>query len=241
MITVDNTLYVLAGIEGKLFVTNGTAILQTAKIPSTIMNIDGGKFLTTYPGAIISHQGKIFFGVGSGNSINGSGVYSFTKGVENGLVLENIISTGGDGSTTAVEIGALLSTNRDIFLVGWRDDTTYGIDKINNSARYTSYAAFIKSPLYLVGSSLINRSFNTIEVQLDKPLTTGQGVRVGYVKNLTDAFTTIFTFDFVTFAGLSSYTTDALIADAEFVQIKVELTTGAASNTSPELRRITLI
>jgi hypothetical protein len=240
MITVNNVIYALAGIEGKLFVTNGTSVAQVAEIPNTISNVDNAKSMTLWPGSIINHKGKIYFGVGTTSTLSGMGVYSFTPGKENGLALENIISTGNDGTSNSLEVTSLCQVNRKTYLAGWQDNSTYGIDKINNTHRYTSYAAFVESPFFSVGTDQFKRTFNEIEFQLDKPLVSGQGIKLKYRTNLNASYTDIGTYDFSTYSGIQSKVVPPNIVDAQFVQIKAELTTGASSATSPELRRIIL-
>jgi hypothetical protein len=68
----------------------------------------------------------------------------------------------------------------------------------------------------------------------------GQGIKLKYRTNLNASYTDIGTYDFSTYSGIQSKVVPPNIVDAQFVQIKAELTTGASSATSPELRRIIL-
>lgn len=240
MLNVGNLLYILAGIEGKIFVSNGVQTSEIAKIPPSIADLAGGKFIYGSPGAIMNHQGRVHFGISGGGSIPGMGVWSLrANGKDNVLQYENVISTGSDGTTNQLRVGALLAINRDVFLIGWNDNTTYGIDKISQTLKYTSYAGYFDSALYQVGTPTNKRSFTQLDIQLARPLTTGQGIKISYRTNLTSSFTLVATLDFATQAGVSSYQFPAQILEAEFVQLRCEMTTGA-SNTTPELRYITL-
>jgi hypothetical protein len=241
MVTVNSILYIVAGISGKIFSCNGVQASLIAQIPEYITNLEGGVFLTPYPGAIMHHKGRIFFGIS--NATGGNGVWSLlptSKG--NILTYENMISTGTMGATYPV-VGALLSTTREVFIIGWRDSSTYGIDMNFGSAydRYNTYGGYVESPLYNVGTPLVKKQFTQIEFQLAKPLVTGQGVKLKYRTNLTDSFTTIGTYDFATIGGVSSHNTEPAIPDCEFVQIRAELQRGtSATTTSPELLSVTL-
>jgi hypothetical protein len=231
MLSLNNRLYIQAGIEGKIFESDSTSFIEISKIPNYVNNLDGGAFIFTNPGAMIYHRGKIFFGV-SGCSTNG-GVYSLYPSTgKNVLQLENLISTGTD---TGV-MGALLSTNRDIYLNGWKQGSTYGIDKMDNQHKYTF--GFIDSPLYEVGESLGNRTFQQMENYFTKLLVSGQGINIKYRKNLSDSFTTLGSYTFSTEGGVLSFNKSAsVITSSVFIQFRIELTNGT-SNLSPELKRL---
>jgi len=128
LLNINSVLYILAGIRGSVYSSNGVQANIIAQIPSSISDLSGGKYLETYPAALISYKGKIFFGVSSGGSattIGGVGIYSLLQTSRgNILTNEHIISTGNDGSTTTVQIGALLAISQDELLVGWRNGNT---------------------------------------------------------------------------------------------------------------------
>lgn len=241
MLNIQNALYILAGIEGRLFLSNGAAAQVIAQLPNYVANIEGGKYIETYPGALVSYKGRPFFGMSSGGSattIGGMGVYSVqqtSKG--NIMVMEHPISTGNDGSASIVKIGSLLPITRDTILVGWKDGSAFGIDKTNTANRLTSYVAKIDSPLYMVGTTLNKRTFTEGEFQLAKPLASGEGIKIEQRINLTDAFAVIGTYDFATLGAVTSHQFIPGIADAEVVQIRVRPT---GSTTTPELKSVTL-
>lgn len=122
MINTGNILTVLAGIEGKVYRSDGANAYAVGQLPQ---DIAGGKYFEYYPGAIMNYKGKVFFGVSwSASAIPGMGVYSL-KSTSKGsiLALEHLPSTLNDGSTNAMVISALLPVTHDTFLMGWRDDT----------------------------------------------------------------------------------------------------------------------
>jgi hypothetical protein len=160
---------------------------------------------------------------------------------EASLTVENTISTGNVGAAGGVSIGGLCSVANDYYLLGWKDGSTYGIDRVGaNGHRYTSYTAYFDSALYHVGIPNALRTFNEIEFQLAQPLASGQGIKLSYRTDNTSAFTEIGTFDFATYTAIQGKSVPANIPAAQYVQIRVALTTGASSSTSPELRSVTL-
>lgn len=248
MITVNSILYILAGIEGKIFSSNGVQTSLIAQIPISVANIEGGNYIRFYPGSICVYKGRIFFGVGkdfTDVTIGGIGVWSLlptSKG--NILTFEHQISTGNSGLDGRVEVEALCPLRRDYLLIGWEDigNTAQGIDAVSQTSRYTSYAAYFESPMYPVGTNLHPRPFQEIEFQLARPLRTNEGIKVDYRVNITDDFTNLGTYDYSTFGAILSKNfvlsrPVEKIPACEQIQLKIYLT---GTTTSPELKNIIL-
>lgn len=236
MININNTVYVCAGIIGNFYTTNGSSTQLAFKVPINIEDTEYGTWINPYPNAIMLHKGALYFGLSTGGgNLDPLAIYSYKNGV---LTIENTISTGADGSTGIVQIGSLLSVGNEAYIIGWQSASTYGIDTVavDNGNRVTSYGAYFESQMFRVGSNLKERTFTTIDFSLGKPLSSGQGVRISYRKNIEDSYTVIGTFDYATLGAVISHNSPAYIADAEWVQIKCELTTTNA--TTPELVEI---
>lgn len=237
MLTVGNNVYIQAGIKNFIYVTNGF-VVQEVK-PMRHLNFASGDYAVSYPAAMIFHQGRVLFGTANGNgNPYPMGVFSIRNGA---LVMENTISTGNVGSSTDVKIGSLFSLDGDTYLIGWGDGATFGIDKVGISLYKTSsYGAYVDSKLYPVGSAGQLKTFTIVELELATPLTTGQGVKVSYRKNNTASFTALATFDYATYEGEISFTAAAPIVDASQIQIRIELTTGSSSSTTPQVLSVRL-
>lgn len=238
LLSDSGMLYIQAGTQGTVFVLTGSAAAPLKELKNVSVLL--GETLVQYPCAIMKHRGKICFGLSlPAGTPGGIGVYSIDK--KGALVLERTVSTGGDGSSAALEIGSLLSISDNIFLMGWRDSSTYGIDGVErNYYRSTSYGAKVDSALYVVGGPTRKASFSELEILLTAPLSTGQGVRIKYRDDLTSSFTTIGTFDFATYGAVESLRADASIADVEKIQLRIELTTASSSTGTPALLSVTL-
>lgn len=243
MITVGNRLYILAGISGKLFISDGVSVQMLTKVSTYAVAVGESNALSllTYPQSIMHHRGKIFFGIGidSNSGINNLGIWSWdiTNKV---LQMENIVSTLNDGTSNNLLIAGMYSLGVEAFLYGFRDGSTYGIDKKDDTNFYTGtqpYPGIIESPLYQVGESLRNRTFSQCEVYFTKPLKTGQGIQILYRTNLTSGYVLLATIDFATYGAIQSQNIPAaVITNAVFLQIKINMT-GDGSN-SPELKRV---
>ena len=247
LITVKNTLYIFAGITGAIYASNGYSYIKVAQIPDYVAPIATGGGYEYYPGSVINHKGRIFFGIGNGVATVGV----FSLNLETGTIcVENLISTGRDGSLSTIEIGALFSTGYVNYLIGWKDSytTSYGIDSMSGD-KYTSFSAYVESPLYKVGTTKRPTSITEIEVNLAIPLATGEGVKLKYRRSLTGTWTTIKEYlysgtgdsDTKIVGEVSSFNDTHTINDIVNIQLRVELTTGSASSTTPELLSVSLI
>uniref|UniRef100_A0A6H1ZQT0 Uncharacterized protein n=1 Tax=viral metagenome TaxID=1070528 RepID=A0A6H1ZQT0_9ZZZZ len=241
LLTEGNIAYVLAGIEGIIYKTNGVSAWPVAQIPSSVCDISNTKYLEFYPGAFINYKGRPFFGVSSQN-VAGMGVWSLME-TSKGTILnhEHSISTLTDGGTNPLIIGALLGITRDTLLVGWRDNVTYGIDKTNPAsfAYGTDYSGYFESALYWVGGEITPRTFEQLEFFLAKELAATEGVKIDYRVNLTDSFTEIDTYTTTEMGtSQSSHEDEAAIPSCQMVQIKVSLK--GTSTTTPSFRLLTL-
>lgn len=243
MINIGGALYVLAGIDGRIYKSNGVQAWPIGEIPLSVADISGGKYLEPYPGAIMNFKGRLFFGIGS-QSTDGMGIYSLLETSDGNILnLEHFISTETTGGANPLIIGALLGITRDRFVVGWRDNTTYGIDRLSTTSYLytTSYSGYFESPLYQVGTYLNKRKFNQMEFYLAKELATSEGIQIKYRINLTDNWTTVGTYTTANIgSGKTSYHTQQInIPECEQLQLRVELL--GTSTTTPEFRSLTLL
>lgn len=240
MINILENLYVLAGIGGTVYRSDGVNAVVIAQLPQ---DLSGGKYIEFYPGSIASYKKKLFFGVGQGGStaIPEMGVYSVEQtGRGSVLNLEHTISTLNDGSVNPLKVTALLPISRDTISVAWRDNSSYGIDLASNTsyAYTTDYSGYFTSPIYKVGSIKNLRTFEEIEFELAKKLVTGQGIKLQYRTNTTDSFSDIGTFEFSTLGGVVSHWAIPKIPACEMVQIRCMLK--GSSTTTPQLKNIIL-
>jgi len=225
MISVNNRLYVVAGSQPKVFISDGTNVVKLRKIPDSVIDLESspGTFVTLYPGAIVNHMGRVFFGVSSGtlsSRINGLGVYSI--GEDKVLTCEHQISTGTTAATNNLIIGSLLSNGISLF-IGWRDNTDYGIDRVSSS-RYGDYAAYLQSAFFTVGFPQVKKKLTQYEVALAKPLAnSNDGVRVKYRTNLSAAFTTLDTLDYDTYGAYQAINRPFTKSAITHLQVRVEL------------------
>lgn len=247
MKNIGNSLVVLAGTTGTIYRCDGSNAYIIGKLP---IDLSGGKYIEFYPGALTYYKNKIFFGVGHtaltvgsvATTIAGMGVYSLNQTGQGSILnYEHFSSAETDGSAAAVKYSALLPLSDETLLVGWRSNTTYGVD-LTNSASYaytTNYTgAYFDSPLYVVGTNLNLRAFTQLEFQLAKELATGEGIQVKFRVNLTDSWTTIGTYTYAILGAVTSHNTSVNIPACEMLQIRCEFL--GTSTTTPQFKSLTL-
>jgi hypothetical protein len=232
MFSDNNKLYVVAGIKGNLYVTDSTNYYLLKKL-SWNADRPPSAFCQFYPNAIgMNNNGNLLIGSSTyadpyagGDTASKHGIYEVElKSGQYNSVLKTIPNNGDTGASSALYIGCINSGANDTTVFGWQSGSTYGLDTTDTTV-YTSYTAVIESSLYQVGTRLNRHSpYQNLEFTLQKPLITGQAIRISYRVNGASSYTTIGTFDYATLGGVISHNTKALIDDAETLQIKIELT-----------------
>jgi hypothetical protein len=236
MTVENNLLYIVAGREGTVYVSNGTSVEKLRSLPRHVTGVTNNKYLDFLPKAITSHKGRIYFGVSSGTSsatLNGIGVWSVDRrGV---LIFEDKMTSGfTDGNAT--KIGALFATGTDRYLFSWKDSVNKGVNYISDTNHYTSYSGYFISPLFEVGTPHIKKTFRELDIVLEKPLAANEAVRVSYRPDRTAAFNTPKVFDYATYSNKQFAGITFPAADLVTFQVKVELTGTTTTPVIKELR-----
>jgi hypothetical protein len=78
-------------------------------------------------------------------------------------------------------------------------------------------------------------------IQLTEELGEGEGIKVSYRTNLTDAYAELAIFDYDTQGAVSSHTFPASDVSGYILQIKIELKTGSAPSSYTKLKNISFI
>lgn len=241
--TVNNVAYFSAGRRGNIYATVGSSAVLFKQFPESILNFPSS--ITYEIRSMIIHHNKLLFSLaGVGSAI--SGVYAIDLETR-ALTLEYSVSLG---TYVSSYIPCMYLDGQTLY-IGWNSGSTYRVDRTyvanGDFYKYTSYAAYLESPMFEVGTDTGKRSFKSIEFVLARPLATGQGITLAYRTGTNASYTTIknpaggTVFDYSTYGAIQSfYCKSPGIPDCTMVQIKVSLTTGSSSTTSPELKSITL-
>lgn len=231
---IDNYVLASAGDKGNLYYYNGTQLENYKRIKG---DWTGSNKATVYQQATCNYFGLPFFGLSntSGNPTN-LGLYSmggYDRNYPKVLNLENVISTGNKEN---IEIGAVKLVG-DTLLVSWKDTndtTTYGIDKIDSTAKVSS--AYISTRVINVSRSE-NKLF-TCNVGY-RSLPSGSSIKIYYKVNYASSWTEM---DTTTDTIRNIITAKYKFPEASTLEVKIESNASSTSvNESPEIDIIEIL
>lgn len=222
----DNYTYVNAGRAGNIYFYNGSQLEPFKKIPGTYSSTAYG---TVHPHAVGNYKGIPIFGFsnGTGNPAP-QGVYSFgsySRDYPKVLDLSWVISPD---VTSSIEIGAILVADFDI-LVAWKSGSTYGVDKIDYTAKYAS--AYFETKKLMQDKRDIVKTLQSVSAYYNS-LPASTGITFSY--NVNEAGYVAMTS--VTDSKLARVYADLAVGDVGSLQIKVAFT--VSSNTAPVVEAI---
>lgn len=248
MINLLNNIYILAGTKGNVYVSNGFSAQVFYKIPDYVSSsIDP---VWNY-GDLMVHRAKLFFQAmattSSGTNVL-AGVFSIIASPstigENatGFVMESQNSYGLTPSAGAKPTGVLIdneafSTGLDMYYSGWSNGASAGGIDFNDGTGWSNFEPVIESDLIPVGDLVGDQkhTFGNIEFKLDRPMLSGDQIRLSWRPSLTDSYSVIGT---TATTVLSEYK-QSNIAQAQWIQFKAELACGTPTSFIP-LREVRL-
>jgi|SRR3972149_3862607 len=181
-----NRLLTVAGSNGYIYL-NTNPFQKVHKFPK----LEYSKNVEVYPGAVSNWKGIASLGLaGSTDSTSvEQGVYEWgakSDKYNETLNLGYTISTGTTQSIT-VQIGAVKGIG-SIMLIGWRDNTTYGVDKVIQTADV--YATGTYESLIFDDKRPHQDKLAITLKATHKALVSGQSIQLGYKVNRTSSYTT---------------------------------------------------
>jgi hypothetical protein len=229
MITVGNTLYAVAGYDGRIFATDGVNVTQVGRIPDALTNTQQSSIsLWFWPNAIMHHRGRIYIGVSSSatGTIAPLGVYSFDPKTGN-ICVENILSSNNDGSSGRVVIGALLSAGAETYYIGVMADAskTYqgGINIVKPANGRYETGAFFETGLMQVGTLLNKKTYTNVDLLFGKALSTDQGIKLYYRTASVGSYTLLGTFNYASLGAVTNSNVNIVLEGITTAQFKVEV------------------
>ena len=215
IITTNRRVYLQAGRFGNLYFYDGTRVQLLRRGPESILNY-GDTGTTFEPESIAEVDNKLLYGVRCGDTVTTAGVYSFDLNT-GAYTCEAEVS---GGNTDDMIIGVILPTSEKTYFVGWEngDTTTYGLD-LKGSNQYTGDVAYLISQYYFLPTGWDKKTFQHLEINFAKPLTSGDSAKVYYREDLNASWTLHETIDTV---GVLRKNLDAL-PPLRAIQLKVTL------------------
>lgn len=237
--TSNNVAYIFAGYRGQIYRTSGSNMEAWRKLPDHLSGVFEPYF--SWIDTEIS-DGNLLFSF-SATENDGTAITTldgvWAVDIETGVLFHlTQLTYGASGGTTSVIAKDILSNSPDgsgIF-AGWDNGGTYGVDQ-GSSNPYSNYETIIESDIIPIGTFTFKETLTQIEYKLSRVLVSGEAVRISYRTNLNESYTVVFT---SSTAGVMSDANDITFENAQWVQIKVEL---SSTNTTPSrvpLREIRL-
>lgn len=228
----NNKLRGIYGNRGSLYVSAGS---EQGVIYQKTPKLARGKKVNVYPSAIDNYNGITLIGIG-GNTDDATGleqgIYAYgsqNKNVGDALVLLHTISTGTTQGTT-LKIGFVKTIGENLYF-SWRDNTSYGVDKITPTA--LSVASGVYEGLIFDNGS-VNKEKLAIKLQAEcATLATNETLSVKYKVDRDSSFT----------AGDNSTAGDTSAEVSiykRFKEIEFGMTIGSTNGTYPKITEISL-
>ena len=232
----DGTILINAGKQGNLYQLTGidSPLVKIKQLP----RIETSKTIETYPGSVTNYQGNALFGLSNGTSVTAErGVYSYTSTDKNYPKVANLDYAISTGTTTGItlQVGALLSANTTDLFVAWRDDTTYGVDKINGTG--VQGTTIMESLIHDDGQPFRIKEYKNFKLKLAGDLATGEKVTF-YYKADRGSWTSLGTLD---------YSVDGAIdvknfkPDVRAYELELKTVTTNSSGTAPLIDDIVVV
>lgn len=232
----DGSVILLVGQQGHLYQLVGldSALMKIKTIP----RIEKDKTIETYPGSMTSYQGFPVIGLSYGTSVTAErGVYVYgaiDRNYNKALNLSHIISTGTTTGITT-QVGCLLSVGTNDLYVCWRDNTTYGVDKIDGSSIQST--ALWESLVHDAGQPFRRKYYKNFKVKLTKDLSSGEVITLSYKKD-GGSWTSIGTLD---------YSVDGAIQEKRFKHdvkannLEIKLAFAQSGSTAPSIDNVAIM
>lgn len=223
-----NSIVGVYGNKGSIY----TGSKPMTKIVDKLPKLPADHYIEVYPGAISEYEERLVIGYGAltddGTDVE-QGVWEFgsqSSELTNVLNFPYIISTGTTQGTT-LKIGAVKAFGQDL-LIGFRDNTTYGIDKVTISGNSTDGTAQWRSRLFDNGDANKTKQAIKLEIQFEA-LVSGDSVTPVYEINRSGSET----------SGTAVTTVGAteanLFINSNFREISFGFDLSTSANTFPKV------
>lgn len=187
-----NRLIGVYGNRGSVYLGGDSIEGELQEVIDEVPKLTRSKKVEVYPGAITTHEERLLIGYSAvTDDATGleQGIYEFgsqNDKLANVLNYPYRLSTNTTQGTT-LKIGAIDSFGQDL-LVGWRDDSSYGIDKLDQTSTAVASGNW-NSRIFDAGNP--DRNMQAIKIEATfEPLASGETIQLGYQLDRSGSFTT---------------------------------------------------
>ena len=236
MVFHQSSLWIWAGAHGNMYSWNG----NLTKVKRVVRDLEAGKYVETYPGAVSVWNGLVHFGISNSDSTTAyRGVYTYgqlDKNYPNTLNFEYPISSG-TVQGTAVIIGACKGIGPSQFYIGWQNGTVYGVDQISATNRYGT-ARF--ESLIFDNQEPYKQKYGKLVKVTNRPLASGEAIDIEYKLDNASSWTAL---------GTASFSVDGAVTEKRFpvdwrakeFQLAMGISGTAGTVTMPKINSVEML
>ena len=228
MISKDNQVYVSAGINGAIYVTDGTNYQKIKEIPFSRIRKFGASAQVYLNAMCFDQMGNLLVATSTlsdatPNTTTTHGVWEIRLSSGYPINLAYTLINNAVGQDFPVYIGYVRTKETDTVAFG----TLYSnIGEIveTDFIKNDNYKATYDTGFYVVGNFDHKKTYEHINILFLEPLISGQSIKVSYRKNPVESFTELGTWGFSEIGNVISHSARASISDVEMVQFRIQLT-----------------
>jgi len=233
----EGAILIFAGKQGDVYQLSSidAPLVKLKQLP----RIEKDKTIEVYPQAVENYQGRSLFGFSSGTSATAErGVYSRAsagKDYSKVFNMDYAISTETTTGTT-LQIGNLLAIDTNTLMIGWRDASTYGMDKVDGSS--VQATALYESLIHDAGKPFMRKYYKNFKIILGANLATGEAITLSYKADQAASWTSIGT---MTFASDGAIKEKRLKTDIKAAELELQLSITASGSTAPKVDALAVV
>jgi hypothetical protein len=220
-------IYITGGTRGNIYKLSESGLRKYAQIiPQDFDNYKdintGGNMSTTtltYESmAMWKDKLMVAVTVPLANNASVGGLYS----VKDGAVNQEIVPSNGLVDGTMV-LNSMSVVKGELLFAWSGPSSTYGIDFLRDDNKRAADECYIESLVYQAGTHIRPANFSQVEIQLSKPLRTGEVVKLYYRTDVTASWTSLGEHSFATAGAVSSLLFPRALNGIRNIQFRVEL------------------
>lgn len=244
-INLLNNIYILAGQKGNIYISNGYSSQLLNKIPDYLAGVIDPVWSW---GGIMVHRSKLFFQAMAKNTSSTNifaGIFSLIVSPSQigessqGLVVEAQNSYGLTPASGALSNGVLVdntpsASGNDSYYSAWSNGASLGGIDYNDTSLWQNWEPMTETDIIPIGTILDKQTMGNIEFKLDRPMASGDQIRMYWRPSLSDSYILMGT---TTTTQLSDYY-PSNISQSQWAQFKVEFKCASSGSSFIPLRQI---
>lgn len=240
-----NNIYILAGQKGNIYISNGYSVQLFTKLPDYIAGaIDP---VWTW-GDITSHR-SLLYCQALAQDTSGTNILAGTFSAivsppllgeqATGLVMESQNSYGLTPAAGATANGLLIdntpsSSGQDSYFSAWSNGASTGGIDYNDTSEWQNYEPVIETDIVPIGTILDKKTLGQVQFKLDRPMVSGDVLKLYARASLSDSYTLIGT---TSTTQLSDYFPSNL-SQSQWLQFKIAFKCASSGSSRIPLREI---